>query len=32
MRDDGMIEFSTTPTDLEHYKMEKQGVYRKFLV
>jgi len=31
MRDDGMIEFGATPSDLEHYEMEKQGVYRKFL-
>ena len=31
MREDGMIEFSTTPTDLEHEPMSKQGVYRKFL-
>jgi len=31
MRDDGMIEMDITSSDLEHEKMEKQGVYRKFL-
>ena len=31
MREDGMIEFDTTPSDLEHEPMSKQGVYRKFL-
>lgn len=31
LRDDGMIPFDVVPSDLEHYEMEKQGVYRKFL-
>ena len=31
LREDGMIEFDTTPTDLEHEPMSKQGIYRKFL-
>ena len=31
MREDGMIDFDTTPSDLEHEPMSKQGVYRKFL-
>lgn len=31
MRDDGMINFDVNPSTLEHYEMEKQGVYRKFL-
>lgn len=30
-RDDGMINFDVNPSGLEHYEMEKQGVYRKFL-
>lgn len=31
LREDGMIAFDVVPSDLEHYEMEKQGVYRKFL-
>lgn len=31
MRDDGMIELGIKPKHLEHFEMEKQGVYRKFL-
>jgi hypothetical protein len=31
LREDGMISFDAVPSDLEHYEMEKQGVYRKFL-
>lgn len=31
MRDDGMIALEVISSDLEHYEMEKQGVYRKFL-
>lgn len=30
-RDDGMLNLDANPSDLEHYEMEKQGVYRKFL-
>ena len=31
LREDGMINFNATPTDLDHDAMRKQGVYRKFL-
>jgi len=31
MREDGMIDFGVKPKYLEHYEMEKQGCYRKFL-